>query len=69
MFIPTSNTEPHPLLHTVELAQHDEHVDEHDGKAGEEQVVVAQDVLVHHVVEASVDKDGDVEVLAALGQI
>ena len=65
----TSNAEPHSLFHAVELAQHDEHVDEHDGEAGVQQVVVAQDVLVHNVVEASMNKDSDVEVLVVLCQI
>ena len=65
----TSNAEPHPLLDTVELAQHDEDVEEHDGEAGVEEVVVAQDVLVDHVVEPAVDKDSNVEVLVASGQV
>ena len=65
----TSNTEPDTLLDTVELAQHDEDVEEHDGEAGVEEVVVAEDVLVHHVVEPAMDKDSDVKVLVAGGEV
>ena len=65
----TSNTEPDALLDTVELAQHDEDVEEHDGEAGVEEVVVAEDVLVDHVVEAAMDEDSDVKLLVAAGKI
>ena len=65
----TSNTEPDTLLDTVELAQHDEDVEEHDGEAGVEEVVVAEDVLVDHVVEAAMDEDSDVKLLVAAGKI
>ena len=65
----TSNTEPDTLLDTVELAQHDEDVEEHDGEAGVEEVVVAEDVLVDHVVEAAMDEDSDVKLLVAVGKV
>ena len=65
----TGNAEPNTLLDTVELAQHDEDVEEHDGEAGVEQVVVAEDVLVDHIVEAAMDKDSNVKVLVAVGKI
>ena len=65
----TGNAEPNTLLDTVELAQHDEDVEEHDGEAGVEEVVVAEDVLVHHVVEPAMDEDSDVKVLVAAGEV
>ena len=65
----TGNTKPDTLLDTVELAQHDEDVEEHDGEAGVEEVVVAEDVLVDHVVEAAMDEDSDVKLLVAAGKV
>ena len=65
----TGNTKPDTLLDTVELAQHDEDIEEHDGEAGVEEVVVAEDVLVDHVVEAAMDEDSDVKLLVAAGKI
>ena len=65
----TSNAEPDTLLDTVELAQHDEDVEEHDGEARVEKVVVAQDVLIDHVVKPAMDKDSDVKVLVASREV
>ena len=65
----TSNAEPDTLLDTVELAQHDEDVEEHDGEAGVEEVVVAEDVLVDNIVEAAMDEDSDVKIFVTPREI
>ena len=65
----TSNTEPDTLLDTVELAQHDEDVEEHDGEAGVEEVVVAEDVLVDDIVKAAMDEDSDVKIFVTPREI
>ena len=65
----TSNAEPDALLDTVELAQHDENVEEHDGEAGVEEVVVAEDVLVDDIVKAAMDEDSDVKIFVTPREI
>ena len=61
--------EPDPVLHHIELAQHDQHVDEHDGEPGEEEIVVPQDVLIDHIVEASADNHRDGVTLWHAGRV